>query len=84
MHSLICVICYLATELQTAKMPRKKLEYMTLHILMEEARAEVALLRVKIYCSSGTLTFAKFNEYASRLSLLLQLLAYRKAPPPPL
>ena len=84
MCSFIWVMCHLATELQRVNMPRKKPEDMTLHILTEEARAEVALLRVKIYRSSGTLSPAKFNEYSTGLSLLLQLLAHRKAQPPPL
>ena len=84
MCSLVWVICHLATELKTVKMPRRKPEYMTLQILMEEARVEVTILTVKIFRSCGTLTPAKFNEISHRLSLLLQLLAYRKARPPPL
>ena len=84
MHSLIWVTCHLATELQTVKMPRIKPVYMTLHISTEEARAEVAHLRVKIFRSCETLTPVKFDKMSHRLSLLLQLLGYRKARPPPL
>ena len=52
----------LATELHTVKMPRRKPEFMTLHILTKEARVEVALLRVKTFKSCGTLALAKFGE----------------------
>ena len=71
--------CYLATELLRVNMPnRRKPDYMTEHILMEEARVEVGLLRIKILRSWGTLTPAKFQEILDRLCLLLKLLDYRK------
>ena len=53
-----------ATELHSINMlPRKRPEYMTLHILTEEARVEVVLLRVKMYRSCGTLTDEKFDDF---------------------
>ena len=73
---------HLITELHAANMPPRKLpEYTTLHILTEEARAEVVLLRVKMYRS---LTDVEFDRISKWLTLLLQLLRYRKANPPPL
>ena len=84
MHILIWVICHVATELHTANMQRKKPEYMNLHISTEEARALVALLRVKMYRSCGTLTDEEFDRISRQLTLLLQLLRYRKAKTPPL
>ena len=53
-------------------------------LLTEEARVEVALLRVKMYRSCGTLTDAEFDRISKQLTLLLQLLRYHKENSPPL
>ena len=51
---------------------------MTESISTEQARVEVALLRVKMYHSCGTYTGEKFQEISDQLCLLLKVLEYRK------
>ena len=51
---------------------------MTEKISTDGARAEVGLLRLKMYCSAGTYTPEKFQDISDRLCLLLQVLEYRK------
>ena len=73
---------HLATDSYTVKMPPhqcKKPVYITDRTLTEEAKAEVSLLRHKIYRSSETLEPAEFDRVSRRLSHSLQLLRYCKA-----
>ena len=64
--------------------PCKLPAYRTERILTEEARAEVALLRIKIYISCGTFDPVEFDGISKRLTLLLQLLKCHKVDTPPL
>ena len=69
MSSLIWVIGHLARDASNVKMPRHKPEHMTLRISLQESRAEVHLLRIRMFRHGCTSDFQKCLDC---LSLLLK------------
>ena len=59
-------------------MPPRKPAYQTLRISLDEARAEVALLRVQMYRFGCSCKDSEFQRIFDRLSLLLSYIQYKE------